>query len=239
MLLHELGHSLLALHYGIEIDSITLWIFGGISRFREISEQCQHELVVAVAGPIVSVVLGGVCFGLFQVVPQSLDSARFILGYLAVLNAALAAFNMLPGFPMDGGRVLRAFLDRTRSYARATQITASVGKVVAVLLGLLGLLGFNLIGIAFFIYIGASSEATQTVLKSAISNWTVRDIMTPVSEIDAVSPDMTVDDLLEQMLSQQHVCYPVMDGDGLIGIVTLEDASTVPKSGTKRPSPMS
>jgi Zn-dependent protease/predicted transcriptional regulator len=229
VLLHELGHSLLALHYGVSIDSITLWLFGGISRFQEMPERWQNELVVAVAGPVVSVVLGGVCFGLFQVVPQSFESARFVLGYLAVLNVALAAFNMLPGFPMDGGRVLRAFLARTRSYARATQIAASVGKVVALLLGLVGLLGFNLIliGIAFFIYIGASSEATQTVLKSAIGNWTVRDIMTPVSEINTVSPDMTVDDLLEQMLSQQHVGYPVMDDDELVGIVTLEDASTV------------
>lgn len=165
VLLHEFGHSLVAMRYGYEIESITLWLFGGVARFKEIPEDWKQEFTIAVAGPIVSVAIGLVSYAGFLLLPESQAPAQFVLGYLALVNITLAAFNMLPGFPMDGGRVLRAILARSRPHAKATQMAAEVGKVFAFLLGIFGLF-FNLflVALAFFIYIGASGEAQQTVL---------------------------------------------------------------------------
>ncbi|MFB6183100.1 MAG: CBS domain-containing protein [Haloarculaceae archaeon] len=230
VVLHELGHSVVAMQYGVGIDSITLWIFGGIASFDELPEDWRQELLIAVAGPVVSVVLGVVCFGAFRVLPAEQSAARFVVGYLAFLNLMLAAFNMLPGFPMDGGRVLRALLARTRSYTKATRLAATVGKGVALVLGLIGLFGFNIIlmGVAFFIYIGASSESQQIMLKAAFEGIPVRRLMTPADRIISVRPDTSVAALLDQMFEQRHVGYPVVDADGsVVGIVTLDDASQV------------
>jgi len=230
VVLHELGHSLTAMRYGVDIESITLWIFGGIASFAELPENWKQELLIAVAGPVVSVVLGVVCYAGFLVTPASVPTARFVLGYLAVLNVMLAVFNMLPGFPMDGGRVLRALLARNRPYAKATRIAAAVGKGMALLLGIVGLLSFNIIlmGVAFFIYIGASSESRQVMLKEAFEGISIRDLMTPVDRVVTVSPDTSVATLFDRMLTERHVGYPVVDRDGeVVGIITLDDASNV------------
>jgi Zn-dependent protease/CBS domain-containing protein len=227
VLLHEFGHSLVAMRYGFEIDSITLWLFGGVARFTDIPEDWKQELTVAIAGPVVSVVIGVVSYAAFVAVPSQ-PALRFVLGYLAVTNVALAGFNMLPGFPMDGGRVLRALLARTRPHARATQIAAEVGKGFAILLGLFGLF-FNLflIALAFFIYIGASSEAQQTVMKAAFEDVTVRDIMTHREDLDTVSEETTVSELMRRMFTERHTGYPVLRGEDLVGMVTLDDARQV------------
>ncbi len=230
VVLHELGHSVVAMRYGFPIDSITLWIFGGIASLSEMPEDWKQELQIAIAGPVVSIAVGAVSYAAFLAVPEGLPSARFVLGYLAVMNVALALFNMLPGFPMDGGRVLRALLARTRPYAKATQMAAEVGKVFALLLGLFGLLNLQwlLIGIAFFIYIGASSEAQQVVMKAAFEGVTVRDVMTPGPELHTVTPDTSVSELMSRMFSERHTGYPVMDdGGNLVGLVTLEDARDI------------
>jgi Zn-dependent protease/CBS domain-containing protein len=229
VVLHELGHSLVAIRYGYPIDSITLWLLGGVAQLSEQPEDWRHEFVIAIAGPAVSIALGVGSYAALFVVPESLGSARFVLGYLALMNVVLAAFNLLPGFPMDGGRVLRALLARTRPFARATQIAAEVGKGFAILLGLLGLLvpNFILIALAFFIYIGASSEAQRTTMNAAFENVAVRDIMTPRDDIDAVDPELSVADLIERMFKQRHTGYPVMDQGRLVGMVTLEDARQV------------
>jgi CBS domain-containing protein len=218
------------MRYGFPIESITLWIFGGIASLSEMPEDWKQELTIAVAGPIVSVIVGGVCYAGFLVVPADVPAIRFVLAYLALLNVALAVFNMLPGFPMDGGRVLRALLARTRPYARATQIAAEVGKAFALLLGLAGLLLFGniiMIGLAFFIYIGASSEAQQTMMKAAFEGVTVGDVMTPGDELDTVSAEISVAELVERMVRERHTGYPVLDGDELVGLVTLDDAREV------------
>jgi len=230
VVLHELGHSLTAMRYGVDIESITLWIFGGIASFAELPENWKQELLIAVAGPVVSVVLGVVCYAGFLVTPASVPTARFVLGYLAVLNVMLAVFNMLPGFPMDGGRVLRALLARNRPYAKATRIAAAVGKGMALLLGIVGLLSFNIIlmGVAFFIYIGASSESRQVMLKEAFEGISIRDLMTPVDRVITVQPETSVATLFDRMLTERHVGYPVVDRDGeVVGIITLDDASDV------------
>ena len=229
VVLHELGHSLVAMRYGFEIDSITLWIFGGIAQFTEMPEDWRQELAVAIAGPLVSVVLGVGLYGVFVTLPAELGALRFVVGYLALLNVVLAAFNLLPGFPMDGGRVLRALLNTRMPYAQATKRAAEVGKVFALLLGLVGLLGGNLIliGIAFFIYIGASGEAQQTVMKAAFEGVTVRDVMTPADEVSTVAPDESVEDLVQRMFRERHTGYPVVEHGDIVGLVTLEDAQDV------------
>ncbi|MDZ7702328.1 MAG: CBS domain-containing protein [Halobacteriales archaeon] len=229
VVLHELGHSLVAMRFGYPIESITLWLFGGIAKLKEMPEAWRQELAIAIAGPIVSVALGGLFWVAFIAIPTGLPALRFVVGYLALMNVALAGFNLLPAFPMDGGRVLRALLARNRPYARATKIAAEVGKGFALLLGLFGLLQVNivLIGIAFFIYIGASGEAQQTVMKAAFEGVTVRDVMTPVREVDTVGPEMSVAELVETMFRQRHTGYPVIESESLVGLVTLEDAKEI------------
>ncbi|MFD1635137.1 M50 family metallopeptidase [Haloplanus ruber] len=228
VLLHEFGHSLVAMRYGYQIDSITLWLFGGVARFTEMPENWKQEFTIAVAGPIVSVALGVLSYLAFLVVPGSLPPAKFVLAYLAMTNVALAVFNMLPGFPMDGGRVLRALLARTRPHARATQIAAEVGKLFAVVLAIVGLFAnLFLIALAFFIYIGASSEAQQTVMKAAFQDVTVADVMTPVTELDTVTADTSLSALTDRMFRERHTGYPVMRGGSLVGMVTLDDTREV------------
>ncbi|MFC5971653.1 site-2 protease family protein [Halomarina salina] len=234
VLLHELGHSVVAMRYGYPIESITLWLFGGIASFREMPENWKQELAIAIAGPVVSVLVGVVCYlGVF-VLPADPGAAGsafvFVVGYLAITNVALAVFNLLPGFPMDGGRVLRALLARNRPYARATQIAAEVGKLFAIVLGLGGLFLLNnifLAGVALFIYIGASSEAQQTVMKAAFEGVRVRDVMTPADRVSVVQATDSVATLLDKMFTERHTGYPVVRDGQVVGLVTLEDARSV------------
>ena len=235
VVLHELGHSLTAQRYGFPIDSITLWLFGGIAALSDMPEDWKQEFNIAIAGPIVSVLVGVGSYALFLVTPPELDGARFVLGYLALLNVALAAFNMLPAFPMDGGRILRAFLARSKPYAKATQQAAGVGKFFAVVMGLFGLIppiNIILIGVAFFVYIAASSEAQQVTMKAAFQDVTVSDIMTPASDLRTVEPGTSIADLIQRMFTERHTGYPVVDrdtyeGERLIGLVTLTDAREI------------
>ncbi|MFB6269314.1 MAG: CBS domain-containing protein [Halobacterium sp.] len=227
VVLHELGHSVVAMHFGFPIDSITLWILGGIASFSEQPEEWSQELLIAIAGPVVSVALGVLSLGALWYLPASLDFARFVFGYLSLMNFALAAFNMLPGFPMDGGRVLRALLARKRPFARATQIAAEVGKLFAIVLGIVGILGLNLIliAIAFFIYIGASSEAQRTVMNAAFQDVQVAEIMT--SDVHTIDADASVAELMERMFEERHTGYPVTRNGDVVGMVTLDDARDV------------
>ncbi|WP_253737376.1 CBS domain-containing protein [Halohasta salina] len=230
VLLHEFGHSLVAMRYGLEIESITLWLLGGVASFREMPEDWHKEFTIAIAGPVVSVLVGIVSYGAFRLVPPGLGAVQFVLGYLAVMNVTLALFNMLPGFPMDGGRVLRALLARKRPHARATQLAAEVGKIFAFLLGMVGLFAFSplFILLAFFIYIAASGEAQQSTIKAAFQGVSVRDIMTPGEELHVVEAESTVAELVGRMFTERHTGYPVVDARGdLVGMVTLDDARTI------------
>jgi Zn-dependent protease/CBS domain-containing protein len=234
VVLHELGHSLVAIRFGYPIDSITLWLFGGIAQLTEMPENWKQELAIAIAGPIVSVVLGVLSYVAFALIPGTqsvvLEALRFVLAYLALMNVALAVFNMLPGFPMDGGRVLRALLARRRPYARATKIAAEVGKLFAVFLGLFGLFvvgNIFLAGLAFFIYIGASGEARQTSMRAAFEGVTVQDVMTPADRVTSVTPEMSVRELIQTMFRERHTGYPVEKDGEVVGLVALEDARAV------------
>jgi len=229
VLLHELGHSVVALRYGYEIDSIRLWFLGGVAQFTEMPEDWRQEFAVAIAGPLVSVALGVGSYAAFTILPSSGGPIGFVLAYLAAMNIALAGFNMLPAFPLDGGRVLRALLARTRPHAQATELAASVGKAFAVLLGLAGLVSFDvfLVAIALFIYVGAAGEARQVATKAAFEGVTVRNVMTPVESVRAVSPETSVAELLDRMFRERHTGYPVLRNGELVGLVTLDDARDV------------
>ena len=229
VILHELGHSLVAMHYGFSIESIKLWVLGGIAQLSDQPEDWRQELLIAIAGPAVSVALGVIFYVFLVLLPGGPDTMIFLVGYLALVNVSLAIFNLLPGFPMDGGRVLRALLARTRSFARATQLAAEVGKGVALLMGLFGLFNGNiiLIAIAFFIYIGASGESQRTVLNSVFEGVQVRDIMTSAQDLHTIDKEASVADLLEAMFRERHTGYPVESEGEIVGMVTLEDAREV------------
>ena len=229
VLLHEFGHALVAMRYGFPIESITLWFLGGIAQLSEQPEEWRTELYIAIAGPAVSVALGVVLYLSLSIIPASMNVVVFLVAYLALLNIALAVFNMLPGFPMDGGRVLRALLARTRTFARATHLAAEIGKGVAIILGIIGLFGGNLIliAIAFFIYIGAAGESQQTTLKAAFEGVTVADVMTPEADVATVAPDETVADLVERMFRRRFTGFPVEEHGEIVGMVTLADAREI------------
>jgi CBS domain-containing protein len=191
-------------------------------------EDWKQEFTIAVAGPIVSVGVGVLAYLGFLAVPADLPTVQFVLAYLALTNVALAVFNMLPGFPMDGGRVLRALLARKRTHARATQLAAEVGKLFAIVLAVVGIFAnLFLVALAFFIYIGASSEAQQTVMKAAFQDVTVGDIMTPAAELKTVSADTDLSTLTDRMFRERHTGYPVLRGGRLVGMVTLDDTREV------------
>jgi Zn-dependent protease/CBS domain-containing protein len=229
VVLHELGHSVVAQRYGYPIDSIRLWIFGGIARLSEMPEDWRQELYIAVAGPVVSVLVGVACYLAFVSTPTSLPAVQFVLGYLALINVVLAGFNLLPAFPMDGGRVLRALLARNRPYTAATKTASDVGKASAILMGLFGL-GTGqwlLIGVALFVYIAASREAQSVLMRAAFQGVTVGQIMTPAERLRTVDPETSVADLVERMFQERHTGYPVLQNGELDGLVTLSDAKEI------------
>jgi Zn-dependent protease/predicted transcriptional regulator len=231
--IHEMAHSLLAKSKGIKINSITLLILGGVSSMEENIPDPKVELPMALAGPLTSLGLGIISIALIFV-SDALIADRaiagvfvFIWGYLGLLNVMLFGFNLLPAFPMDGGRVLRAWLAKRMPLYKATRIAADVGRVFAVLFGIVGFLLFNpiLIIIAFFIYIGANQEATMLRYNVLLQDVAVSDAMS--SPVITVPPDMPVTKVLETMYSTKHLGLPVTQNDHLIGIVALADVQKV------------
>jgi len=217
--IHELGHSWTAMRYGIKTESITLWLLGGLASFETMPKEWTREFWIALAGPVTSVLLAGVFAGALQVVPASLPLVVFTFGFLAILNVVLAAFNLLPAFPMDGGRVLRALLARTRSYASATRIAARVGSAFALLFVLLGVFSFQIIMIlvGLFIYTAATSESRTVMLEDLLEGITVRSLAT---RDESVSVDDTADALLDRLLAERRTDLLVRDGDTVVGVVT-------------------
>jgi Zn-dependent protease/predicted transcriptional regulator len=222
--IHELGHSLLAMRYGIRIESITLYMFGGVSAI-EIPKNPRIELPTALIGPLVSVALGIIfllpSFVITELVPN------LFFKFFGYINLLLGGFNLIPAFPMDGGRVLRAILAINRPYLRATRTAVQIGKTLAVFMGLIGLF-YNpfLIIIAFFIYIAASEEERQTSVSETLSGIKVKDIMT--TDVITVSPQLNISELIDLMFERKHMGYPVVDNGKLVGIVTFTDARQVP-----------
>lgn len=233
VLVHEMAHSIVALRKGIQINSITLLIFGGISSMEEGMPDPVIELPMALVGPLTSLAVG-LASSVFVYISHLLVSSPplagvlvFVFGYLGILNIFLFAFNLLPAFPMDGGRVLRAFLAKRMPLHKATRIAADVGRIFAVIFGIFGIFLFNpiLILIAFFIYIGASQESTVVKYSFLLKDVTVGDMMS--TDVMTVGPGEPVREVIDQMYASKHLGFPVVQNDVLVGIVTLADVHKV------------
>ncbi|WP_158057972.1 site-2 protease family protein [Halorussus halophilus] len=226
--IHELGHSWVALRYGIEIESITLWILGGLASLKTIPREWNREFWIAIAGPISSLLVAAVCYAGLLVAPETLQASRFVVGWLAISNVTLAAFNLLPAFPMDGGRVLRALLARDRPYGAATRIASRVGVAFAFLFAVVGALNFQIIMLllALFIYGAATTESRTVLLDELLEGITVGDIVS--SDPATVPATATVEDFGAQLLRERRPVHLVTDhGGAVVGLVTLEDLRKV------------
>jgi stage IV sporulation protein FB len=228
VLLHELGHVFAARHYGVRTPDITLLPIGGVARLERIPEEPSQELVIALAGPAVNVVIAAVLYlALGGFLPQdSMDVQNpgvSMVARLATVNIFLAVFNLIPAFPMDGGRVLRALLAYRMGYARGTQIAASIGQAVAFAFGLLGLFGNPLLlFIALFVYLGASSEAYAVQMRQATRGMLIADAM--ITRFSSLSPTSRVEDAVQCLIRTTQHEFPVVDGAGrLRGVLTRDD----------------
>lgn len=222
--IHELGHSWVALRYGLTIESITLWILGGMAALTSIPREWDREFWIAIAGPITSLLVAAVCYVGLLVVPQSLAVPRFLFGWLAITNVILAVFNLLPAFPMDGGRILRALLARRRPYATATRIAGRIGVIFAFVFAIVGVFTFQIILLllAFFVYGAATTESRTVLVDELLDGITVGDIAT--RDVTAVPAETTVEELGSRMLRERRTVYPVLgEGGSFVGVVTLDD----------------
>ena len=239
VVLHELGHALTARRYGIRTRDIVLLPIGGVARLERIPEEPIKELLVAIAGPAVNVVIAA---GLFVVLtstgsPPSLDAVGFVrapfLERVMWTNVLLVLFNLLPAFPMDGGRMLRAVLAMRLEYVRATQIAATVGQGMAFLFGLVGLVTGQpmLVFVALFVWIGAAQESSFAQMKAALGGIPVRRLM--ITDFRALHPADTLQRAIELTLATTQRDFPVVEGDRVVGRPDAGGAD--PRADRRRP----
>jgi stage IV sporulation protein FB len=228
VVLHEFGHALAAKAFGINTPDITLLPIGGVARLERMPEEPKQELLIAVAGPAVNVVIA---LGLFVAggsfinpfINPAAPERVGLVSQLLIINVLLVAFNLLPAFPMDGGRVLRALLATRMSYARATQIAATVGQGFAFIFGFIGLI-WNpfLIFIALFVYIGASQEAALAQMKDVSRRFPVSSAM--VREFRTLPENATLEEAVDALLATSQHDFPVVDETGNVaGVLTRHD----------------
>ncbi len=229
VVLHEFGHALTARRYGIKTRDITLLPIGGLARLERMPDDPRHELWVALAGPAVNVVIAAVVWvslgaagALVPLDRLSMTDGPF-LERLMVVNVFLVVFNLIPAFPMDGGRVLRALLATRMEYTRATSIAAGVGQWLAYVFGFIGLFGGNpmLLFIAFFVWIGAASEASMVQMKASLSGIPIARAM--ITDYRAISPDATLDEAVDLTLAGSQKDFPVVEGDSVVGVLVQKD----------------
>jgi len=234
LLLHELGHAVVARREGMEIAGITLWLFGGVARFTGMFPSARAELRIALAGPAVSLVLGGLFVGLSQLpLPRAVDG---VVAWLGWINLILLAFNMLPALPLDGGRVLRALLwQSSGDFTRATRAAGGLGRifgygltglgVLLVFAGGLGGLWFVVLGL--FLAGAAEAEASLATMRAALGGLRVRDAMVPQPE--RVPADLSITEFLDGPFAHsRHASYPVELGGGAFGLLSYRDVGRVP-----------
>jgi len=220
VVLHELGHAIAARRYGITTPDITLLPIGGLARLSRIPEKPGEEIVIAIAGPLVNVVIAAVLIVILgarfdpATVSEIQLSAPGFLTRLAAVNIWLVLFNLIPAFPMDGGRVLRALLAFRMGRRRATELAARIGQGLAFFFGFWGLMSGNvlLVFIAIFVYLAATSEAGDVSMREAARSVKVDRAMVRVFK--ALDTNATVDDAAEALLSTTQREFPVVDGGG-------------------------
>jgi Zn-dependent protease len=242
IVLHELGHALAAKRYGIKTRDITLLPIGGVARLERMPEDPKQELVVALAGPAVNVVLAGLFYlvvvlrGGLAPMGEIMETRGHLVDQLLAVNVALVVFNLIPAFPMDGGRVLRALLAMRMDYVQATQVAATIGQAIAFLFGLLGLVIPNpfLLFIAFFVWLGAAAEASMVQMKSALAGIPVQQAM--VTDFRTLNPQETLGAAVDHILAGFQQDFPVLEDGRLVGILTRADLlSSLAKHGREAP----
>ncbi len=241
IVLHELGHALAARHYGIRTRDITLLPIGGLARLERMPDIPIQELWVALAGPAVNAVIAAVLFGfdLLAGIRPELGTFRWtggsFLNKLMVVNFWLLAFNLIPAFPMDGGRVLRAILATRMEYTRATLTAARVGQGIAYLFGLVGLFTDPfLLFIALFVWMGAEQEAALAQMHTSLGGIPVQRAM--LTEFRTLQPDDPLAVAIEHLLAGWQQDFPVVFGDHVLGVLTREDlVRALAQGGTNAP----
>lgn len=234
---HELSHATVARRYGVEMKGITLFIFGGVAEMTDEPPNPRAEFWVAIAGPIASVVVGVVCLALWTLsLPRPVQS---VLGYLGLINVILAVFNMIPAFPLDGGRILRSILWQWKGSLRlATRITTQIGSgfgVALILFGVLRLIAWNdFVGgmwtalIGLFVRGAAQMSYQQLLLRRVLEGEPVSRFMHP--DPVTVPPYIPVEDLVEEYVYRYHFkMYPVVGDGGLEGCVTTREVKALPR----------
>lgn len=228
IVLHELGHALCARRFDIPTRDITLLPIGGVARLERMPEQPGQEFLVAIAGPAVNVVIAGV-IGTLLVVSggwKPMLEIEWVGGdfwiRLMWINLILVVFNLLPAFPMDGGRVLRAILATRLEFVEATRIAAGVGQAMAIVFGLLGLM-FNpfLLIIALFVFLGAQAESHSVQMTAFIRGLLVRDAA--ITDFHALTEEDSLGDAVEKLLAGSQQEFPVVREGGVTGILTRKD----------------
>jgi Zn-dependent protease/CBS domain-containing protein len=244
VVLHEFGHVFAARRYGIRTPDVTLLPIGGVASLERMPEKPGQEIVVALAGPAVNLVIAlvlivllGARFDLTQM--AQLEQAQSTLtGRVAAANVALLLFNLIPAFPMDGGRVLRALLAVPMGYTRATRVAAGVGQVLAVVFGFFGLLGNPLLVlIAVFIFLAASGEAGYVQARDYMRGYLAGQAM--ISEFQTLAPSATADEAAALLLRTTQQEFPVVDAGGMLQGVLTRNALISGLTGTGGATPVS
>jgi Zn-dependent protease/predicted transcriptional regulator len=240
LLAHELSHSVVARRKGIEVSGITLFVFGGMAHTRMEFEEPMDEFLVAGVGPLSSLAIGGMFYVAAGVAGQlgAGSAVVAVAGYLAIINVVLALFNLIPGFPLDGGRLFRAAVWKaTGDITRATRWATTGGKIFAMLLIVVGLLNTfagNIVGGLWLVFIGwfmrnaAESSYVQLVLRQSLDGVRARDAMSP--DPVTVPADISLQEFVDAHLFQgRHNAYPVVDRERAVGIVTLDRVKRIPR----------
>lgn len=239
ILVHELAHAFVARHYGMEIPAITLFLFGGVSEMRAEPARPAHEFNIAIVGPLTSLALAGVFYLLGAALPDDAPPMLAVVcGYLTWVNGALAVFNLLPGYPLDGGRVLRALLWwRTGSLRRATKTASNVGRGLAVAIMILGgvqIFAGSLIGGLWLLLIGmflrsmAAQGYQNLVLRQALDDAVVEQVMR--REVVSVKPSLPLRQLADDyFLGYGFRSFPVADNGTILGLISIEDVRETPR----------
>lgn len=240
ILVHEISHSLVAVRFGIPMKGITLFIFGGVSEMGEEPPNAKAEFMMAIMGPVSSIIISLLFYGIYSQSTRSggEESVNGIVHYLAWINGLLAAFNLLPAFPLDGGRVLRSILwGLKRNFRWATRISSGIGSTFGILLIVLGIINLfrgNFIGgmwwflIGMFLRSSAKMSYQQLVVRKALEGESVRRFMVP--DPMTVRPSISVQQLVEDYIYKYHFkMFPVVDSDKLVGCVTTKQVQEIPR----------
>ena len=245
IIFHEFAHAMVARGFGMPVSGITLFVFGGVAELDSEPPGPRAEGLVAIAGPVSSYVLAGVAYVLARLVPvgDGVSPAVAVLDHLALLNAVLATFNLLPAFPLDGGRVLRAVIwGRTGDLSKATRVSSQLGRMLGGVLmafGLIGIVTGNFVGgiwqvlIGLFIVGAAGATERHMELQRGLKGLRTRDLMTP--DPISIADDVTVARAVEDYFYRYyHKAFPVLRGGGVLGWVRLEDVGALPREEWER-----